>query len=395
MVSLLLGLLPSICCASNQDIDKELNPIINQYSFSIATWEIKAIAQSLGQHIRSSDKDISGREDLVAKYLTLRDHIKALNAATNATNMEKLQPEINDLERQQETLASSVEKIIDQQIREALEEQGIYQPWYKDIGLKINFPQVDIKVETPPHLLVISPRNKIETIKTVLLNEDLSLDSMNAIEANADKLNVSSLVVDLGGLGTYPSIVASDADLHFILETAAHEWTHEYLAFKPLGFLYLLEIAGIVHNPDIVTMNETVADTVGKEIGEIVYQKYYAGVETNSPRSVSDPAFDFDHEMRDIRKSVDQYLARGEVDTAENFMREKRDFLATKGYYIRKLNQAYFAFNGEYADRTAFISPIGMELNDLRTKSFSLEDFLNTAASMTSWQDLKLALDQR
>ena len=142
-------------------------------------------------------------------------------------------------------------------------------------------------------------------------------------------------------------------------------------------------------------MNETVADTVGKEIGAIVYQKYYARVETNSPPSVVDPAFDFDQEMRDIRKSVDQYLARGEIDTAENFMREKRDFLATKGYYIRKLNQAYFAFNGEYADNTAFTSPIGMELTELRAKSSSLEDFLNAAASMTSRQDLKLALDRR
>ena len=65
---------------------------------------------------------------------------------------------------------------------------------------------------------------------------------MTAIEAEVDKLSVSSLVVDLGGLGIYPSIVANDADLQFILETAAHEWTHEYLAFTPLGFSYLLNI---------------------------------------------------------------------------------------------------------------------------------------------------------
>ena len=202
MVSLLLVLLPSICCASNQDFNSKLDSIINQYSFSIFTWEIKAMAQNLGQQICSSDKEISGGEDLVAKYLMLGEHIKALNAETNATNKKEYQPEINDLERQQEALASSVEKIINQQISETLEEQGIYQPWYKYTGLKTNFPPVDIKLETPPHLLVISPRTKIETIKTVLLDEDLSLDSMTAIEAKADRLNISSLVVDLGGLGT-------------------------------------------------------------------------------------------------------------------------------------------------------------------------------------------------
>jgi len=123
-----------------------------------------------------------------------------------------------------------------------------------------------------------------------------------------------------------------------------HEWTHEYLAFTPLGSLYLLDLAGITHNPDIVTMNETVADTVGKEIGAIVYKKYYDGVETNGPSSAGNSAFDFNQEMRDIRKSVDGYLARGEIEAAENFMREKRDFLATKGYYIRKLEPGLFCF---------------------------------------------------
>ena len=76
-------------------------------------------------------------------------------------------------------------------------------------------------------------------------------------------------------------------------------------------------------------------------------------------------------------------------------MREKRDYLATKGYYIRKLNQAYFAFNERYADVPAFISPIGMELNQLWDKSISLRDFLDTVASMTSRQDLKFALEPR
>ncbi len=276
-----------------------------------------------------------------------------------------------------------------------LTEVGIYQPWYRFVSLKVSFPPPNFKLETPPHLLVISPRNKIETIKTVLLDEDLSSSAVTAIEAEVDKLNVSSLVVNLGGLATYPSLVASDTGLQSILETAAHEWTHEYLAFTPLGFRYLLDIAALSRNQDIVTMNETVADIVGKEIGTAVSQKYYPEPETSSSPSVSKPAFDFDQEMRDIRKSIDQYLERGEIDTAEKFMREKRDYLATKGYYIRKLNQAYFAFNGQYADVPAFISSIGMQLNQLHDKSTALRDFLDTAASMTSQQDLNLALEQR
>jgi len=98
--------------------------------------------------------------------------------------------------------------------------------------------------------------------------------------------------------------------------------------------------------------------------------------------------------MREIRKTVDEYLSRGEVKEAEEFMREKRDYLATMGYYIRKLNQAYFAFNGTYADSPTSINPIGAELKELRDRSASLKDFLDRVAVITSRASLKASLGQ-
>ena len=78
--------------------------------------------------------------------------------------------------------------------------------------------------------------------------------------------------VQIGGLGaTYPAFVADNADLRWTIETAAHEWVHQYLAFKPLGFRYVLDLLGITTNYDIDTINETVADLVGQEIGTEVY----------------------------------------------------------------------------------------------------------------------------
>jgi len=73
-------------------------------------------------------------------------------------------------------------------------------------------------------------------------------------------------------------------------------------------------------------------------------------------------------------------------------MEEKRQYLASMGYYIRKLNQAYFAFHGTYGDSPASISPIGAELKQLREQSASLKAFLDTAAAMTSRQDLSLSI---
>ncbi|MDP6043360.1 MAG: hypothetical protein QGI57_02865, partial [Dehalococcoidales bacterium] len=71
---------------------------------------------------------------------------------------------------------------------------------------------------------------------------------------------------------------------------------------------------------------------------------------------------------------------------------QKRQYLATKRYHIRKLNQAYFAFHGAYADSPTSISPIGIELKKLRDQSASLKDFLETAATMTNRQDLILSI---
>jgi len=92
--------------------------------------------------------------------------------------------------------------------------------------------------------------------------------------------------------------------------------------------------------------------------------------------------------MREIRKAVDKYLAQGKIEQAEEFMEQKRQYLASKGYHIRKLNQAYFAFHGAYADSLTSVNPIGSELKVLRGQSVSLESFLDVVAQMTTRQDL-------
>jgi hypothetical protein len=72
-------------------------------------------------------------------------------------------------------------------------------------------------------------------------------------------------------------------------------------------------------------------------------------------------------------------------------MEERRRKLVEMGYYVRKLNQAYFAFYGSYAAGkgwAAVTNPIGEQLSILRERSPSLTDFLNTVARMSSYQEL-------
>ena len=76
-------------------------------------------------------------------------------------------------------------------------------------------------------------------------------------------------------------------------------------------------------------------------------------------------------------------------------MEQKRQYLASMGHYIGKLNQAYFAWHGTYADRPTSISPIGLELKQLRSQSTSLKDFLNKIAVITSHQELRAIIQSQ
>jgi hypothetical protein len=226
-------------------------------------------------------------------------------------------------------------------------------------------------------------------MKEITLLPDISLEDTENVENQISELGVSALVVGVGGMATYPSYVINTADLRYVIDTIVEEWLHQYLAFKPLGLLYVLHLAGISRNDDIVTMNETLAGIVSTEIGAGIYEKYYASGEAiDMSQSPAEPAFDFNKEMKEIRKTVDEYLARGEIEQAETFMEEKRLYLIQNGYYIRKLNQAYFAFHGSYADSPTSINPIGNEMKQLREQSDSLKSFLETVAEMTTRQEL-------
>ncbi|HEY32886.1 MAG TPA: YIP1 family protein [Dehalococcoidia bacterium] len=349
-------------CTCGSSFDNQLNSIVNAYRFSIVRWEIASIPHEWGQWFSISGEDIDNAVDKVVDYFS------------------------HEGERDKE-LGDTVERILESQIKEILVQQDIY-----------GFPPVNLKLGELPHLLVISPRDKIESMREIMLLPGISLEEIEDIEAKVDELGVSSLVVGLGGFGgTYPSFVTNSASLRATINTTVEEWIHQHLAFKPLGFRYLLDILGIARNYEVATMNETVAGIVSKEIGAILYETYYRDKEESvidHPEDNADESgFDFNQEMREIRIAVDAFLARGEIELAEQYMEQKREYLASQGYHIRKLNQAYFAWYGTYADEPTSVSPIGTELRELRDSSASLKDFLDTVAQMTSRQELKSTVE--
>jgi hypothetical protein len=388
---LLLACLLGGCATS--EFDDNFNDIVKPYRFNFVGWELGAFAHETRQWLGGEETEIPSRT--VREYFSLVEQIRALEReiASETGDTAEFEAELNELEEQRLALVGSVEEIIADQIREVLNEQCIYNPWDESIGLKLTFPPVNFVMGKLPYLLVVSPRDHIESIREIALRGDLTLEEREGIEADADALGVSSLVVALGGAGAlYPTLVTDDASLSRAIDIAVEEWLHQYLALKPLGFRYALDLLGIHRDYEIATMNETLAGIVSAEIGALVCAKYYPEYAEDPPPPTND-GFDFNREMREIRLAVDEYLAQGEIEQAEAFMEERRQYLLSMGYYIRKLNQAYFAFHGAYADEPTSVDPIGVELKELREEVGSLKEFLNTVADMTSREDLQETLE--
>jgi hypothetical protein len=92
--------------------------------------------------------------------------------------------------------------------------------------------------------------------------------------------------------------------------------------------------------------------------------------------------------MRALRVEVEALLADGKVEEAEALMDAKRDEFEEKGVFVRRINQAYFAFGGFYADTPASIDPIGPKLADVFEDSGSPGEFVRRVRGIESVGDL-------
>ena len=250
------------------------------------------------------------------------------------------------------------------------------------------FPPVSVQFEKPPSLLVISPKDRILYADRCLLQQNLSMEEIESLETTVDGLGVSALVVELGGFGAvYPPIVNDRLPIESAISVAVEEWFHQYLTFTPLGFRYLLDSIGIRQDPEIILMNETLAGMVSREIGTEIETQYY-NTQKEEDTSYNSNGFNFDTEMRQTRMVVDYYLSHEKIPEAEYYMELRRQEFIAHGYYIRKLNQAYFAFHGIYGESPSSVSPIYGYLQQLRAESPNLKYFIEEVSTMYRYADL-------
>jgi hypothetical protein len=380
--------------------DDPIEAVADDHGFNFVTWELRHLPEKwlyeVG-HLFARDASEDEANQALLEYFLIVADLRRLE------EQEPGSPEIARLEAERASRENEVEDILESRMTTILEDQGLTMSPAPFTELDMIFPPVDFELEAPTRVLAVSPRDRIELQRDFLLTPGLSLETAIGIEqeveaGNAGDTGVAALVVTTGGVGTYPAVVSSRSPSASLIDTAFHEWIHNYLAFYPLGSRYF-------EGDDLRTINESVADLAGRELAKLYTERYGelrapAPSETPGPAASPSPRpgeeqFDFTAEMRALRVEVEELLADSKITEAESLMAEKRDYFEEHGHYIRRLNQAYFAFYGFYGDSPASIDPIGPKVNELFEASGSVGEFVRRAASITSEDELSAAVAGR
>ena len=384
-------------------LDYALIGLAAPYHFDLWAWEVNSLASKARSGLFDPRAGLKPSQQslLVRRYVAtaqrigwLEDEIARLYAdpavADPATAASRLRDELAILRREQAARRPTAEAILEAQVAAVLADEKI--TW-----MGVVWPPVRFAFAEPSSNLIISPRERIVTRLNISLRAGIPLADQIRLEQQAEALspNLSALVEGIGGFGSFPTMVIDRASLDWILNTIAHEWTHNYLIFHPLGWRYGAD-------RDATTLNETVASIVGDEIGARALERFYPDLTPIAPPYQGwqppprdEKRFDFGAEMRATRLAVDTLLAGGYVREAEAFMEARRRLFVANGHSIRRLNQAYFAFHGSYATRAGAVDPIGPKLRMLRVRSGSLAEFLRVAARITDVASLDAQIGLR
>ena len=395
--------------ATLSDSKDKVRAFTRAVEFDYIEWTIDALKVKLKRlPLNTVDYlDREGQRQVIFDYINLIGKIQQAEAKlsliyTNPeiddpeTQAEPIREELNALYQQREDLAPLAESVLQEMISSTVAQMG-FTPGGQPV------PPVLYHSTPLPWALIVSPRERIEQEANISLETALTIEEHIQLEEQIAKaLDVSTLVVPIGGVGTYPTMVAQTTNLNWLAEVTSHEWIHNYLTLRPLGMRY-------EENPELRTINETTANLAGDEIGAALIAHFFPElVPPPPPEPAEDTAqaapppepvgFDFRAEMHETRIHVDALLADGKVQEAEDYMESQRSVFWENGYRIRKLNQAYFAFHGAYADQpmgSAGEDPVGAAVRLLRTRSGSLIEFVDTISEVKSFQELQDLLGEQ
>lgn len=375
--------------------------------YSILGWELENVSDKWIYKLNTIGSSDSVPNELyhsaITEYISLTNRLSYLESElANHEPNNKTESIYNDtastLMQDIESTRISIVSIRDK-IEEFLESAISAEIQTHDIGytgpMGLHLPPVDFRLTYSPKVLIISPRNRIDMMESILIRSDIKQKEILSIESTIKKTHqLSPYIANTGGLATYPSTISHKTSIRNIINTAAHEWLHHYLFFKPLGQSYW-------STNTMRSINETTANIFAKEISDTIYSALRnSGLDDinyeHTDRKVHkiNNLFDFRMEMRITRLEVEKMLSNDNIEAAEEYMENRRQYFIANGYYLRVLNQAYFAFHGTYADSPSSISPIYSQLITIRSASNSLNEFISQVSSISNHEDFLNLVDQ-
>ncbi len=392
-----------------QDLKFRLNVATTSRAFNFVTWELEALARKMAFGALNPQRfmDEDQRARFVLDYLgQVRDAARLADEISRAYSNLQIDDPAAATREQQQTLADLrgqmqrsglvAEAILGEQVSSVLRSGGFGT-------LAQILPPVSGSFTPLPYLLIVSPREVIQSVYQRPLVAGLTAAEQDAIEKELESQfpDKSAYVTGIGGLAAYPAMLLESSSLDWVSDVIAHEWAHHYLVFYPLGFYY-------DRSGETRTLNETAASLLGEWAGQEVILRYYTPYFERSKRlpnalklteevTVANQAhFDFGAEMHITRVTVDQLLAEGKIEAAEAYMEERRRYFVANGYLLRRLNQAYFAFHGAYASApgAAGEDPIGPAVRLAWALSATPREFLRTLGPVTTLAALEARIGE-
>ena len=375
------------------------------YGYNLTSFEARHFPAKWAHRIYSAlpwtDIDESDRQAHLERYQGLagelryaRNEVKSAQAHGDSAAASVAQSHVDSLIQERDAIRDAVEELLEAAISTELIALGLNK------NGDFIWPPVDFRIDDTPHVLVTSPRDIIQRDSVRILEPDLTENDKERMESQIfDTANLSAVILPTGGLASFPNLVPSDYSLQALLEVSAHEWLHAYLLFHPLGRSYW-------SGGDMTSLNETLANLVGKEIGRTVYNQITGeNVETLEPPYIPEPnkedlddvpgKFDVREFLHETRHHADELLEQGEIEEAEAYMESRRLQLVENGHNIRKLNQAYFAFHGLYADGPSSTSPLARQIWELRQQSTNAGHLVKTLQTISNYDEFLTLLDDR
>lgn len=372
--------------------------------FNYIAWELETLWAKAKQALWGFQPYISDTEGkaivldyliTVGQIIDLDNQIEAMytSPSPDLATLDDLRRQRDELESHRHALQDFAEPIIERQVATVLQEEGF------GIGGQV-LPPVSFRFVETPDVLIVSPRRTIQQDYSISL-QPLSIEERAQLEERVERVSPhdAAYVTGVGGVGIWPAMIVETRYTAIAFEIVAHEWSHHYLFFYPLGLEYLVK-------PETRFINETAATIFGNTMALKVLERFYADevaqgliwvpdyptledfygsgrlaalVDPDLPPSLtagqptaellvnagysdaaqwildtirpSQPLLDPDLlipatapvEINRTRITADYLLRLGYVDAAEDFMESRRQLVG-----MRVLNQAWFAFNGGY-----------------------------------------------